>query len=106
VVEGLAFNTNCRSIDLSNNGVGEKGMKYLAEILENNDVLQVLNLSTNNAGDEGAIALAKILARTPVCLAVINSRKAFREHVDRGFEPQREQRGQRDGSSDRGDAQD
>ena len=56
------FNTICLSLDLSNNGIEEKGIIHLCEMLSKNDTLKVLTLSTNNAGDEGAKALAKCLA--------------------------------------------
>ncbi|PNH05886.1 Amidase 1 [Tetrabaena socialis] len=62
VVEALAFNTHCRALDLSKNGVGGGlGAAALTQVLPS-AVLETLVLNTNSLGDGGAEQLAKALA--------------------------------------------
>lgn len=62
MVEALAFNSVCQSVDFSNNGIGLAGVTQLSEVLKNNDALTTLSLATNNIGDDGASVMAKYLA--------------------------------------------
>lgn len=62
MVEALAFNSICQSVDFSNNGIGLAGASQLCEVLKNNDALNVISLATNNIGDDGASTMAKYLA--------------------------------------------
>lgn len=57
----LAHNTTLRSLNLSNNNIGVKKMKSLATMLEHNTTLRSLNLSNNNIGVKRAKALAAML---------------------------------------------
>jgi len=50
-----------KSLDLSNNSIGNEGAIDLAEMLKVNKSLTRLDLSNNSIGDDGAIALAKML---------------------------------------------
>ena len=52
-----------RVIDLSKNNLTKEGVKQLAEVLPNNNVLEVLDLSKNNIGVSGADELAKSLKK-------------------------------------------
>ena len=49
-------------IDLTNNEIGDEGVKLLADILRRNPNITTLNLSLNNIGDEGLSTLAEVLA--------------------------------------------
>lgn len=61
VVEGLAFNNTCVSLNMANNGVGKMGVVALCQVLPN-CALQTLVLHTNSVGDEGAETLAQKLS--------------------------------------------
>ena len=50
-------------IDLSKNNLTKEGIKQLAQVLPNNNVLEVLDLSKNNIGVSGADELAKALKK-------------------------------------------
>ncbi|GLI67888.1 hypothetical protein VaNZ11_012165 [Volvox africanus] len=65
VVEALAFNTSCRALDLSKNGIsGGLGAAALAQVLPG-AALSTLVLNTNSLGDGGAEQLAKVIAGHP-----------------------------------------
>ena len=53
VVEALAFNQACLSLDLSKNGVGKVGTAALSQVLNSSSV-RTLVLSTNSVGDDGS----------------------------------------------------
>jgi hypothetical protein len=62
VVEALAFNTACRALDLSKNGItGGLGTSALVQVLPT-AVLGTLVLNTNSLGDAGAEQLARVVA--------------------------------------------
>jgi hypothetical protein len=61
VVEALAFNSSCRAVNLSNNGIKTVGTAQLCEVLPTCAV-QTLLLASNSLGDEGADLLAKKLS--------------------------------------------
>ena len=52
-------------MDLSNNGIGLKGITALCEALKYNELLHTLKLDTNSIGDEGVDVLAKFMASEP-----------------------------------------
>ena len=61
VIEALAFNQACLSLELSKNGIGRVGVAALSQVL-NSCSLKTLVLSTNSVGDEGSELLATALS--------------------------------------------
>ena len=55
--EGLAANRTLRSLDLSNNNVGDRGMQDICLALETNYALHTLHLNHTKIGDKGLIYL-------------------------------------------------
>lgn len=55
-----------RTLDVNENGIGEKGAAALAEALQAGSQLRVLRLRGNAIGDAGAAALGHALATEPV----------------------------------------
>ena len=55
-----------RTLDMNENGIGEKGAAALAEALQAGSQLHVLRLRGNVIGDKGAAALGRALATEPV----------------------------------------
>lgn len=60
-VHSLKTNPNLATLDLSNNLIGDKGAKALAETLKTNLTLITLYMSSYSIGDNGDQALAEAL---------------------------------------------
>ena len=62
LAKALEVNTTLKTLNLSNNNVGDEGAKHLAKALEANTTLKTLNLSNNNIGFKGTINGANAIA--------------------------------------------
>jgi len=59
----LQHNDWIKELDLSNNGLGDDGIKEICEGLKDNKSITRLNLSSNHFGEEGAKALSEALTK-------------------------------------------
>jgi len=62
LAEGLAVNSSLTSLNLNNNDIGDTGLQALASSLASSGKVRELNLCNNNIGDKGLEALAESLA--------------------------------------------
>ena len=62
LANAIAKNTTLKELNLRRNKINLKGIKHLADALnENNKTIEVLYLGDNNIGDEGARCIADML---------------------------------------------
>jgi hypothetical protein len=61
-VNYLKDNQNIEVLDLSNNNIGNKGVKNITKLLETNEAIRELNLSDNNIGTKGLNHLCSALS--------------------------------------------
>ncbi|XP_067824045.1 leucine-rich repeat-containing protein 74B-like [Heptranchias perlo] len=57
----LLENTTIREVELQWNGIGDKGAKEIAAVIERNCTLTYIGLAENMIEDEGAFSLSKAL---------------------------------------------
>jgi Ran GTPase-activating protein (RanGAP) involved in mRNA processing and transport len=79
LTESISLSKNrIRTLDLSQNGITDRGVKYLARMLKNNQLLTNLLLAGNDITYEGIKLLAQILCRGNDTLQVLSlSRNAL-----------------------------
>ena len=62
IAQLLSWKTSILQVlDVSNNNIRDRGAKFIATALENNEHLEVLNLSSNAITESGGTSLAKAL---------------------------------------------
>ncbi|CAI2367823.1 unnamed protein product [Moneuplotes crassus] len=62
LVNYLKDNRNIQVLDLSNNNIGNKGVKNITKLLETNEAITEINLSDNNIGTKGLNNLCSALS--------------------------------------------
>lgn len=62
LVNYLKDNQNIKILDLSNNNIGNKGVKNITKLLESNEAITEINLSDNNIGTKGLNNLCSALS--------------------------------------------
>ncbi|GAA0183702.1 GTPase-activating protein [Lithospermum erythrorhizon] len=62
----LKSQSSLEELFLMNNGISEEAAKAVAELVPSTDKLRVLHFHNNMTGDEGAMAIAEIVRRAPL----------------------------------------
>lgn len=77
IARGLKSNTKLLALDMSNNPIGDKGVVDLAACLKGNSTLQVLKLSNIDIKDEGAATLASMIKSNEALLTIVLTSNAI-----------------------------
>lgn len=64
--ELLGSQKSLEKLYLRNNGISEEAAEALCELIPSTEKLRVLNFHNNMTGDEGAVAIAKVLKQSPL----------------------------------------
>ena len=59
------YGIQIKHLDLSENNMGNKGVKYLAEYLDCNPTLEYLSLSQNGISTKGALRVINLFEKCP-----------------------------------------
>nr|XP_043605857.1 RAN GTPase-activating protein 2-like [Erigeron canadensis]XP_043605858.1 RAN GTPase-activating protein 2-like [Erigeron canadensis]XP_043605859.1 RAN GTPase-activating protein 2-like [Erigeron canadensis]XP_043605860.1 RAN GTPase-activating protein 2-like [Erigeron canadensis] len=62
----LSSQSNLEELYLINDGISEEAAKALCELLPSTDKLKILHFANNMTGDDGAVAIAEILEKSPL----------------------------------------
>nr|XP_043635399.1 RAN GTPase-activating protein 2-like [Erigeron canadensis] len=62
----LSSQSNLEELYLINDGISEEAAKALCELLPSTDKLKILHFANNMTGDDGAIAIAELLKKSPL----------------------------------------
>jgi len=81
----MKHNNTLRSLNLSDNQIGEKGAGAVARVLAASPALRVLNLAKNDLGEEGGALIGEALAYNStlrdLSLALNAIGNSFKPHV-------------------------